>query len=113
MIIGSHIEHSDTGSTSYYSAVFARRGFAAVFQVDVTHIKGSSTLLVSVEHKNKDETSWAAAGTFANITTAGTATKEIENLKEVLRFAFAFDTGGVAGDFFHVIVGTPSWRLYA
>jgi hypothetical protein len=111
MIVGSQIEHDGTGTTAYYSPSFPRGGEAAVFSVDVTHKMGSPTLVVTVEHKNLEDTSWTTADTFSNITATGVATKDISGLKEEVRFAFTFSAGS-AGNFFHVIIPAPAWRPY-
>lgn len=111
MIVGTQITHDGTGTTAYYSPSFPRGGEAAVFSVDVTHMRGGPTMVVTVEHKNVEDTSWSTAGTFSNITTTGLATKDISGLKEEIRFAFTF-TAGSAGEFFHVIVPAPAWRPY-
>ena len=111
MIVGSQITHDGGGTTAYYSPSFPRGGEAAVFSVDVTHYSGGPTLVVTVEHKNVEDTSWTTAGTFSNITSTGVATKDVSSLKEEIRFAFTF-TAGTAGDFCHVIVPEPAWRPY-
>ncbi|MHC4490398.1 MAG: hypothetical protein ACYTDU_02070 [Planctomycetota bacterium] len=111
MIVGSQITHDGTGTTPYYSPSFPRGGEAAVFSVDVTHMGGTPTLVVTVDHKNVEDTSWSTAGTFSNISATGVATKDISSLKEELRFAFTFAAGTVQ-DFFHVIVPAPAWRPY-
>jgi len=77
MIVGTTIFHSDTGTDAYYTPSFPRGGLAANFSVDVTHIRAATslTLVIGIEHKNEDDTTWAGLGTFANITAAGVATK--------------------------------------
>jgi hypothetical protein len=111
MIVGTQITHDGTGTTPYYSPSFPRGGEAAVFSVDVTHLGGTPTLVVTVDHKNEEDTSWSAAGAFSNISATGVATKDISSLKEEIRFAFTF-AAGTAYDFFHVIVPAPAWRPY-
>ena len=113
MIIGSTIMHDGTGTTPYYTPSFPRGGEAAVFSLDVTHwgATGALTLVVTVEHKNSDETAWAPAGTFTNITAAGVSTKDLNTLKEEIRIAFTY-TVGALGDFSHVVISAPAWRPY-
>jgi hypothetical protein len=99
------------GGSAFYSPSFPRGGEAALFSLEVTHKMGTSpSLAVSVEHKNEDETSWAAAGAFSAITATGVATKDISSLKEEVRFNFT--PTGTDGDAFHVIVAAPAWRPY-
>jgi hypothetical protein len=79
--------------------------------MDVTHKSGSPTMVVTVEHKNVDETSWSTAGTFSSVTSTGVATLDVTSLKEEIRIAFTFSAGS-AGDFYHVVVSAPAWRAY-
>jgi hypothetical protein len=111
MILGAQITHDGTGTDAYYSPAFPRGGDAAVFSLDVTHKKGSPTMVVTVEDKNEADPSWGTAGTFSNITATGVATLDVATLSELVRFAFTFSAGS-AGDFFHVIVPAPAWRPY-
>ena len=111
MIIGKYLFHPGA-ATPVYSPTFGRRGLAANFSVDVSLVSGNPLLVITLEHKNHDETAFTAAGTFANITAAGVATKDFTDLKEELRLVYHFTTGS-AGDFLHIVVGTPAWRPYA
>ncbi len=112
MIVGTTIIHDGTGTTPYYSPAFPRGGLAALFSLDVTHMSGSPTLSVAVQHKNADETTWGAAGSFAAISGTGVATKDITGLKEEIRLNFTF-TAGSAGNFVHIVVAAPAWRPYS
>ena len=113
MIIGSTLIHDGTGSTPYRTPSFGRGGEAAVFSVDVTHLKATTslTLVVTVEHKNEADTTWTTAGTFANITATGVATKDITGLKEEIRISFTF-TVGATPDFVHIVIPAPAWRPF-
>lgn len=113
MLVGTTIIHSDTGTDSYYTPSFPRGGLSANFSLDVTHIAAAAslTLVVAVEHKNEDETSWAVAGTFSNITAKGVATKDITGLKEEVRMSFTY-SAGAEGDFVHLVLTQPAWRPY-
>ena len=109
MIVGTQL--TVMGGSPFYSPSFGRGGEAALFSLDVTHKMGTSpSLTVSVEHKNADDTTWAAAGAFTAITATGVASKDISGLKEELRFNFT--PTGTDGDAFHVIVAAPAWRPY-
>ena len=110
-IIGDDVVHDGDGTTPYYSPPFGRGGEAAVFSIEVTHVDGSPTMVVGVDHRNVDESNWSSAGTFSDITAASVATKELSGLKEELRFAFTF-TVGVGGDFMHVLIPAPMWLPY-
>ena len=111
MIIGTTIFHDGTGTTPFYSPSFPRGGLAAIFSVDTTHISGAPTLVITVEHKNEDETTWGTAGTFGSITGPGVSTKDVTSLKEEIRLAFTFSAGS-AGNFFHLVISAPAWRPY-
>ena len=108
MVIGTTLMYS---ATAYYSPSFPRGGEAATFAVDVTHFDGGPTLVVSVEHKNVEDTSWTTAGTFTNITATGLATKDVGTLKEELRLKYLFSAGAV-GNLAHIVVPAPQWRPY-
>lgn len=110
MIVGTTINHpGDT--TPYYSPSFPRGGEAANFSLDVTHLVGTLTFDVDVEHKNMEDTTWSSAGTFTGITATGVSVKDITGLKEEIRIKSSFSTGS-AGDFVHVVVAEPAWRPY-
>lgn len=110
MVNGSTVIHP--GSTAkYYSPPFPRRGEAATFNVDALLVAGTPTLVIDVEHRNLADTSWVVAGTFPNITAAGVETVDVSGLKELVRLSYRF-SAGVLGNFVHLTVQTPAWRLY-
>ena len=110
MIVGTQITVMG-GAVPFYSPTFPRGGGAALFSLDVTHKIGSSpSLAVDIEHKNRDETTWASAVSFTAITATGVATRDAGGLKEELRFNFL--PTGTDGDAFRVIVARPAWRPY-
>ena len=99
------------GGSPFYSPSFGRGGEAALFSLEVTHKMGTSpSLAVVVEHKNEEDTTWAAAGAFTAITATGVASKDVSGLKEEVRFNFT--PTGTDGDAFHVVVAEPAWRPY-
>ena len=108
MIVGTTLMHN---SGSLYSPSYPRGGESATFAVEATVVNGSPTLVVLVEHKNVDDTSWATAATFSNITATGVSTIDGSALKEELRFKYSF-SGGSSGDFVHLVVAPPAWRPY-
>lgn len=110
-ILGDTIVHDGVGTNAYYTPPFGRGGEAAVFTVEVTHRRGSTTLVVKVEHKNPEESAWTVAGTFSNITATGVFTKEIQGLKEELRFSFVFSAGS-QGNYVHFLLPAPMWLPY-
>ena len=110
--VGTTILHDGTGTTPFYSRQFGRGGLAAVFVVNVTHITSSTTLVVRVEHRNREEATWTTAGTFANITDIGDESVDVTDCKELLRLAFTFSAGS-AGKFVHLIAPRPAWRPFS
>jgi len=111
MIVGTTVFKLD--GSNYYSPEFPRGGLAATFAMDVTHLEGSPTVTVTVEHRNHDETSWTDFGTFASITTTGAKSVDITGAKEVLRFRYTFDAADASTDGMHFLMMAPSWRPYA
>ncbi len=113
MVIGTTIFYLD--GNPYYSLEFGRGGLAATFAVDVTHIvlTGATSLLITVEHRNAEDTTWGTAGTFAGIGSVTPDTLDVSGLKEIVRFKYEF-TGGspVASDAAHFLMQVPSWRPY-
>jgi hypothetical protein len=94
-----------------YTAPFRRRGLAALFTAEVTQVAGSLTLTLRVDHKNSDESTWAAAGTFSSISAEGVYTQDITGIKEQVRIAATL-SGGSQGDFVELIFRSEgiSWR---
>jgi hypothetical protein len=109
MIVGTTIFRLD--GNAFYSPAFPRGGEAAVFTVETTHVSSSPTFVVTIQHRNEDDTSWADLDTFSNITAVGTSTKDVTGIKELVRLKFTFSTTG-ADDAVHIIVPAPAWRPY-
>ena len=65
-----------------YTLPEARGGESAVFVVDVIELVSSGSLLITIEHKNSEDTAWSTAGSFSSISAAGVATKHISGLKK-------------------------------
>jgi hypothetical protein len=110
MFVGTYLIKSDE-TDIIYTAPFPRGGLAALFTVEATQVAGSPTLNLQVEHKNRNETAWAAAGAFSDITTEGVYTQDVTGIKQQVRIAAAL-SGGSQGDFV-VLVLRPdgiSWR---
>jgi hypothetical protein len=108
MVVGTTILRM--GATAFSSPQFPRGGFSAVFSLECTHIKGSPTLTVTVQHRNVEDTVWATAGTFSAITTTGVYTLDVTDIKEIVRLSYGIAGSDLEG--FHVIVAAPAWRPY-
>ena len=110
MIIGSTLFKLD--GTEYYSPSFPHGGLGATFLCDVTHLEGSPTVTITVEHRTEEETSFTSLAVFTSITTVGLKTLDAGSIKEVVRFKYEFDAGDAATDAIHFAMMAPSWRPY-
>ena len=109
MIVGTTIFRLD--GNAFFSPAFPRGGEAAVFTVECTHVSSAPTFVVTIQHRNEDETAWTDHSAFSNITAVGTSTKDATAIKELVRLKFTFSTSG-ADDAVHIIVPAPAWRPY-
>jgi hypothetical protein len=108
-LLGYTILKDGTGTTAYRTPPIARQSREATFSIEATHVAGTVTLVATVEHKNLDESTWASAGTFDDVTAVGVKTKTLSDLKEEIRFAFTY-SAGTAGEFVHVVIPEPTWK---
>lgn len=108
MIVGQYYRRFSGGSQ--YSPTFARGGMAAVFAVEIFAADASTTLTVTVEHKNVEDTSWTTLATLATMS-SGVNTQTATAIKEQLRFAFVVN-GTNAYDSVYANVLAPAWRPY-
>ena len=109
MLVGTTLLKLD-GST-YYSPQFNRGGNSANFSVEVLNIGASTTLNVTVEHKNAEDTSWTTLVTFSGITAVGISVYSPTGIKEQLRFTYAVaGPNAYCGVHFNVLA--PQWRPY-
>lgn len=100
------------GGASYNSPTFPRGGLAALFGIEVLALSGTSVSFEClVQHKNREDTSYTTAGTFASMTTAGLATLDVTGLKEEIRLVFTVG-GSAATNTVYAIVLPPTWRPY-
>jgi hypothetical protein len=77
--------------------------------VEVLGITGSTTLNISVEHKNLDETTWVELGAFTGITAVDIGYLEASSIREELRFKFSVSgTNNYDAAYFNVLA--PQWR---
>jgi hypothetical protein len=96
-------------NTPYYCSGTTRQGASATFGVEVTHVGGSPTLAIEVQHKNHKDTGWTGNGWFTNITTAGVHLKDVTGLKEQVRLALSF-ASAADGEFFALRLLAAMWR---
>lgn len=107
-IIGEYFRRF-SGITQY-SPTFSRGGNAAVFNVEVFDVDSGVTITVTVQHKNVEDTSWAALVSLVNLTT-GVTTGTASGIKELLRFAYVVN-GSNPEDSVYANTLAPAWRPY-
>ena len=80
--------------------------------MDVTQIVGAPTVLITIQHRNSDDTTFSDLTAFSAITATGVKTTDQAGCKESLRFKYAFDAGDDATDGMHLMMQAPTWRPY-
>jgi hypothetical protein len=109
MLNGQYFFKGD-GSTQH-SPTFPRGGLAATFLAQILQLVGSPSLIIGVEHKSHEDTSFISAGTFGAVTTVSNPTVAITGLKEEIRFAYTITaTNAWEGLLLNML--SPAWRLY-
>jgi len=106
MLVGDLILRMN--SDPYFGPPMARSTCKAIFTAQVTNIAGAPSLNVVIQHRNRDDTAWAVAGTIAGIIANGVYSATIANLNELIRYQYVF-TAGAATDGFYVFAGNPQW----
>ena len=101
--------YAGAGADPFYTPPMDRGGPSGTFGVEVSHLATSPTLTVTVEHKNRTETSWTTAGSFAAISATGVFQKDLSGLKQQIRVATSFASGS-AGDMVRIAVLPVMWR---
>jgi hypothetical protein len=96
-------------STAYYSPAFGRGGEKGLFAVDCLNLEGTATLDIDIEHKNREDTSWTTAETFAQIGAVEFSSREVSALKEQLRLKYTVG-GASPSSFVHFFVYAPTWK---
>jgi hypothetical protein len=107
-LVGITVLCDQTSSAVYYTPSIVRGALESTFSLETTHFSCAGSIVVTVEHKDFADTSWATADTFASITATGVETLTISALKEEIRFKFGFSGAG-PGQFAHIVVAEPTW----
>ena len=111
-VLGSVIVSAGT-TDPIYTKPMPRGGASALVSLDVTQFASASTpFIVTVEHKNRSDTTWGTAGTFSGISGVGLQTKDISGFKEQVRLMMHWDTGTTHGDSIVIEAINYSWRMY-
>lgn len=106
MIVGTLLLVMD--NDPYYGPPMARQTLRGVFGVQTSNSVGTFQLVVTVEHRNRDDTGWGSAGAFTPITGSGFWQVDLSGLKEMVRYKYAF-TSGNPTDGLYVIPAQPQW----
>ncbi len=94
-----------------YSREFPRGGLAAIFGMHVWQVLNTPTVTITVEGRNRDDTTFTPLGVFASITTGGIKTLDQGGLLEILRFKFEVaGATSLAGAAIETLA--PQWRMY-
>jgi hypothetical protein len=107
MIVGATLFKLD--GNPYYTIPFRKSGDAATFEVVVSHVSGSATLDVDIEHRALSDTTYAVAASFSTIAATGVHPKDATGLKEVVRLKFTVG-GPSATAAVHLFAPNPAWR---
>ena len=107
-LVGCTVVQNQAGSAVYYTPPIAREALEATFSVEATHFISAGSVVVTVEHKDFADTTWATADTFASITGTGVETLTVSALKEEIRLKFGFSGANALG-FAHLVVAAPTW----
>jgi hypothetical protein len=111
-LIGSPITSAGT-TLPVYSNPAGRGGESALFVYEVFEMDATNGINVTVEHKNRGDTSWAVlATTTAPITAAGVLSMDMSGFKEQYRIAVAFQAGTSTGDTVRIGNMNFAWRPY-
>ena len=95
-----------------YSTPIARGGNAVTCVLDVLELKtAGANLEVVLQHKNRSDTTWAAAVSFSAISGTGAHTSSGSGIKEQVRWMFSLGTGATDGDLYRVKKNLV-WRPY-
>ena len=97
-------------SAAYVTRPEATRALNGVFSVNIRNIESSASVNITVQHRNRDDTSWTSAGTFSEETTTGIKTASVGSLKELVRLSISIG-GTNAYGFAHI--ATMPTRYYA
>lgn len=109
MVIGTTLQKID--GSPYYSPQFGRGGLAATWSVEVMNIDTSTTLVVTIQHRNEDDIAWTDVTSFPGLTAAGNTQLDTSGLKEVIRIKYIV-SGTNNTDSVHFLMQAPSWRPY-
>lgn len=98
----------------YLGAPINRGTLNGIFTVQVTNLVpaggGTTFVNVNIEHRNRDDTAWGVAGTFAPIGADGVFSLQVNGLRELVRYSIAV-AGAKTYDGAHVFTAAPRWLV--
>lgn len=98
------------GGSAQYSPTFGRGGNAALFAVEIFAVDASTSLTVTIEHKNEEDTSWTTLATLSTMT-SGVNTVDASAIMEQLRYAFVVNASNAFNSVYANVLA-PAWRPY-
>lgn len=112
MIIGQTICAEDVTGETYWTPWFPRQGDACTSVVETICIAGSTTLEVTLFHKDPNDTGDGTAnGSAASITTATTTPFRRTGCKALVRYKLLYKRDSGTGTVFcHLRFLNPSWE---
>ena len=110
-LVGSLVVNGGT-TDPVVSTPIPRGGNAVTCVLDVIELKtASANLEVVLQHKNRSDTTWAAAVSFSAISSTGVKTSSGSGIKQQVRWMFSLGTGATDGDMYRVQKNLV-WRPY-
>ena len=110
MIIGEYVAKGSANTAG--SPTFPRGGLGAVLTVTVLQLVGTPSIVIEVEHKNSEDTSFSNLGNFASINATGTYSVDLTGIKEEVRFFYNV-TAPCMWEKLLLLMTAPAWRPYA
>lgn len=92
----------------YFSVEFPRGGLTGMFAVDVSHVSGTPTFQVAIEHRNTEDTMWTAAGVLPPVAAVGVERATVGGLRELVRYKYTFPVGAPT-EAVHFEILHPQW----
>jgi len=102
------------GSVSpVYSNPVPRGGGAAIFSLEVLELNAAVSLEITLENKNRGDTSWGTLISLTPISATGVESKHVTGVKELCRVVAQFGTGTSSSDTARIASMNWSWLPYA
>lgn len=94
----------------YEGIAFPRGTLNGVFAVQVDNVTAGASLNIDVETRNRSDTGWTLAGSFAPIGASGVFSLQVNGLREIVRLKYTVG-GPATSSGMHVFMLTPQWLV--